>query len=718
MIKENNEISSENILPVNNQPYILWFYRLALIIIVLFSIFLRYEDFSVWEKQKENFQYEGEYQMANFDSYYYLNIAKELKEGNYDGLQENRRVPNGMKSPFIPPLLSVFAATISGITAIPFSTVAIFLPIFLASLLAPLIFLICIRLNFNRISALTAAFFSITSLMYVIRTRVGVFDTDCLNVVLILLNSYLFFRFAELNNNNNNNKRYKYLALGVLSTLFSYAWWNTANSIVILSALAPLFIAIIFFFKTKKPLLKYGLLTVIVLVSFYFIGNQVQSFFSLLFSNTQNTFPKNISVTELSSVTLDYFIQKTTNNKFISILMLIGFISLLWKLKLKSLFFIIPIILAIIPFFAGNRFVIFSAPILALGIGYFVQLLFDFKKIIKPKFAYISALAIIIIGFFSSYTKITNKYEKAAAYENKALLKAIDENTPKGSNIWAEWDLGYQIQYYLNRGTYADGEFSDGEIYFYNAFPYAVDNLTVSANYMRFYNKHGVKGMKTLYKSLSGVERTFKFLKIVLSLTPSEAEEWLIEKEGSLSNATDLVSPKQWVSFLFPKQSDDIYFFIHYKMTQTASWFKQGNSDLKTGKTIGLPLFLSLTNLKEQNNQIKNNQISVNPNTGIANFQNQKRYFKSLSTFNGIETTTKTFKKSMPKDGFVFQWNKKIGFGAAMSTEIANTTLVKLYLLQEKSSHFQPVSLNTPQYQIWKITGNAYEVKTNETKKL
>jgi asparagine N-glycosylation enzyme membrane subunit Stt3 len=222
--------------------------RIALTVIVLFSIFLRYEDFSAREIQKENFQYVGEYQMANFDSYYYLNIAKAIQKGTYDGLQENRSVPIGMKSPFVPPLLSVFAATINRETGIPLSTVAIFLTIFLASLLAPLIFLICMRLSFNKISSLTAALFSIISLTYVIRTRIGVFDTDCLYVLLILLNSYLFFRFAK----SKNNKRYKYFALGLLSTIFSYTWWNTANSIVVLSAIAPLFVAMLFFIKTKK----------------------------------------------------------------------------------------------------------------------------------------------------------------------------------------------------------------------------------------------------------------------------------------------------------------------------------------------------------------------------------------------------------------------------------------------------------------------------------
>ena len=707
MIKKKPKTSSEKIVSNNSNRYTLWFSRLVLMLIVLFAIFLRYEDFSVWEKNKKSFQYQGEYQMANFDSYYYLQIAKELQEGSYDNLQENRRVPNRMQAPTIPPLIAIFAASISNLTSIPISTIAIFLPIFLASLLAPLVFLLGLKLQFNRQAALTAALFSIISLTYVIRTRIGVFDTDCLNVVFVLLNSYLFFRFAEI----KNNKRHVYFGLGILNSFLFFIWWNTAISVVILSAVVPLSVALIFFYKTKRVLIKYSVLALILLVGGYFVGNEIVTVFNLLFDTVNTIFPRNMSISELDSVSISGFIKRTTGNSFIFLCMLIGLVALSWKLKLKALFFAIPFLLAIAAPFAGNRFILFSAPVLALGMGYCIQMLFTFKKRIKPNLAIGITLLIAIIGIVSNYKTITNKYEKPAAFENVALLTALEKYTPKGSNIWTDWDLGYQIQYYLDKGTYADGGFSDGDISYYASFPLAVDNLAVSANFMRFYNKYGIKGMNTLYDSFLGVENTFSFLRKVMSLSPSKAEEWLIiQQQNALLPKTDqIISPQQWVSFLFPKQSSDIYLFIHYKMTQTASWFKQGNSDLKTGQTKGLPLFLSLNSLREQGSQIKNNQISLNTNTGIAKYSNQQKYFQSFSTFNGSETTTKTFGKRANSENFVFQWNKKVGFGAAMSKEMANTTLVKLYLLQQKSPYFKPVFINTPQYQIWKITGNAYD---------
>ena len=715
--KKLSKTSSEKLLSNNDQYYTIWIPRLILVLIVVFAIFLRYEDFSVWEKNKIYFQYRGEYQMANFDSYYYLQIAKELQEGSYDNLQENRRVPNGMQVPTIPPLLSVFAASISKITNVPIPTIAIFLPIFLASLLAPLVFLVVRKLQFNKQAALTAALFSIISLTYVIRTRIGVFDTDCLNVIFVLLNSYLFFLFAEI----RDNKRYIYFGLGLLNTFLFFMWWNTATSVVILSAVVPISVALIIFYKTKKVIIKYSVLALILLLGGYFIKDQIQSYSNLLFNTVYTVFPNNMSVSELNTVSISDFIKKTTGNSVIFLFMLIGIIALFWELKLKALFFTIPFLLAIAALFVGNRFLLFSAPILALGIGYCIQILFTFNKWIKPTLATAITIIVAIIGINSNFKTITNKYEKPAAFENVTLLNALEKHTPKGANIWTGWDLGYQIHYYLDRGTYADGEFSDGEIYYYASFPLATDNLTVSANFMRFYNKYGIEGMTTLYDIFPSVEKTFNFLKYVLAYSPSKAEEWLETQQqlDLLPKTNKLTNPQQWVSFLFPKQSDDFYVFIHYKMTQTASWFKQGNSDLKTGQTKGLPLFLSFNSLKQQDNQIKNHQMSLNQNTGVMDYFNQKRYFQSLATFTGDTIERKSFalptvQQMGSKDNrFVFQWDKTVGFGAAMSKEMANTALAKLYLLQEKSPHFTPVLINTPKFQIWKITGNAYKSDNN-----
>ncbi len=679
----------------------LWATRFILLLIIAFGFFLRYEDFSTWNKHKASFQFMNEYQMANYDSYYYLKAAKDLTQGQYGHQSELRRVPNGVTNPVLPPLSSLLVSTLHKLTGIPIATLAIFMPVVFASLLAFLIFVLARQFEYNRITALVAALFSILSISYIVRTRVGVFDTDSLNVIFPLLIAYLFFMFAIV----QGKSRFKYLAYGLLNALLFYMWWHTAGSIVVVAGLFPFLVAFIFFFKTDNTLLKYAVLGLVSVLSLYLVGDQLLSYFNLLVHKTQSGFPNNMSVSELNTVNLNYFIKNTAGNMLLFTLMMLGLLALGWKLKLKALFFAVPVALSFLAFIMGNRFMIFAAPVLALGLGYILQLLHERK--LHPIISYVVTGFIVIIGLTSNYNTITKGYKKTAALDNVQLLTILDKNTPKQANIWTDWDLGYQIQYYLDRGTYADGEYSDGEFYYYVAFPMAVDDPMISANFIRFYNKHGKSGMDKLYKIYSDIPTTFAFLKKIFSVSPSSAEK-ILEMDA---NTAKFGSTKEFVSFLFPKESEDVYFFIYYKMTQTAAWFKQGNANLVTGKTEGLPLFLALNNLKRQGKMIKSNEFLLNTENGVGNYMGKsKQAFQSILTYDGTQSTEKKYGLSHASDTrFVFQWNEKTGFGAAMSKEMANTTFVKLFMQEIDTKDFEAVVLNNPHYQLWKITGNAYD---------
>ncbi len=430
-----------------------------LLIIFLFAIFLRLEDFSDWSKSKVMFSYQNEYQMANFDSYYYLQFSKDIKRGIYDEIDEKRRYPNGASQPFIPPLLSTLAIYISQAIALPLATVAIFIPTILSSLLAFVVFFLSRRFNLNRAASLTASLFSIISIQYIVRTRVGVFDTDSLNVVFILLNSYLFLRFAL-----DKHRQYLFLTLGFINTFLYFIWWDNAISVTLLSAFVPLSIAILFFDKVKNTTTKYLILGLLSLFVLYFLSEQIFSYIQLLSGQRNDIFSLKSDVQELEVVGMADFIKRTTNNVFIFLLMITGLIYFIWQQRIKSLLIIMPIFLGFIPFVAGNRFIIFAAPVLAIGIGYFVQLLFNGYNT-KYKIAHIATIGIVALGIYSSYPAITYKLAKPAVWENRQLLDQLKKHTPADANIWTNWDLGHQIHYYLDRSTFADGQFSDGEMF-------------------------------------------------------------------------------------------------------------------------------------------------------------------------------------------------------------------------------------------------------------
>ncbi|SMN11359.1 Oligosaccharyltransferase PglB [uncultured Candidatus Thioglobus sp.] len=402
---------------------------------------------------------------------------------------------------------------------------------------------------------------------------------------------------------------------------------------------------------------------------------------------------------------------------------IIGLIYFIKQQKITALFIIIPIILGLLPFVAGSRFLIFSAPILAIGIGYFVQLLFSYEaqyKTIKHQSSrYISVAAVVFLGLYSSYSPNTFSMAKPAILqlEYLPLLRQLNAHTPADSYIWTSWDMGYPIHYYLDKNTFADGQFSDGEKLYYLHFPLAADNLALSANFMRFYSEQGVAGMKTLYQATGGEVEAFRLLKEVLSKKPKQAKKIIARKLPNLSaTSADLTTVEQWLSFLYPKQNKAIYLLLHQRMLKTVTWFKQGNTDLATGKEVGLPFFLGFENLLEDSTGIQNDKIIIDRQKRTITDKSTK-VSQSLSHLltrdnNGSKITR--FARLKRQQYFAFEWDKTSGYGAVMSNELSKTSLNKLFMRKKKSDYFQAISLKSPAYQIWKVQGDVIPLFKNK----
>jgi hypothetical protein len=283
--------------------------------------------------------------------------------------------------------------------------------------------------------------------------------------------------------------------------------------------------------------------------------------------------------------------------------------------------------------------------------------------------------------------------------------------------------LGYQIQYYLDRGTYADGEFEDGELRYYLYYPLAVQNLSLSANFMKFYNTHGMEGLQELYVHFPNIPDAFNFLEQILALKPAEAKKILEQKkqEGILPKLDTLSTIDEWLTYLYPQNEDGIYLFLYYKMTQTAAWFTQGHTDLKPGKTTRLPLFLALNGLTEKGGLVQSNQIKIDTTSGSALYMDgAKHSFQYLLSYSNGEAHKLNYSlagKLLPKNKrnstndkrFAFQWNKQNRFGAVLSKEMGETTLAQLYLQNKGNEYFEAVDIKAPMYQLWKVNGDVYK---------
>lgn len=118
-------------------------------VIMGMGFLFRLSTLSNWLEHKERYFFADQQipLMLTVDSYYYLEIARQLQEGAYSDVDKRRRVPVGYKQPATPPLLSVLLAGISRLTGVGLEWVALLLPVCLGVLLAIPVYLLSYALT-------------------------------------------------------------------------------------------------------------------------------------------------------------------------------------------------------------------------------------------------------------------------------------------------------------------------------------------------------------------------------------------------------------------------------------------------------------------------------------------------------------------------------------------------------------------------------------------
>lgn len=709
-------------LPLYNQ---ILRYKTAILIILLMVIYcfgfhLRYEDFPEWDAQGDGYRYQGQYQMTNFDSYYYLIAAKAILKGEYKRFDEKRNIPYGSVNSYIPPLSSFIAAKLSSLTGQPLHTVAIFFPVVLAPLLGLVIFLISRSFGMNEGSSLFAAFLTVVSYSYVTRSRVGVFDTDCLNVTMMYFNAWLG---ANAIRRTGEIRPVLIISLFISTVLYAL-WWNTASVIAIFSSILPFGLSILIHMNggsRKRALIAFSVLCLAILAIYH---QSTFAIFNILSGTKESVFPLLDSISELESTSLSRFSKDTAGNPILLLLMCVGLVILVSRHYQQALFYSIPILLAFSPLFLGNRFMIFSAPALALGGAYLIYFIWSRAFTIgQMDNQSIAVILCLLIGGFTlliHYPRLTDKLNIPSVHENRLILDRIDELTEPSANVWTSWSVGYQIRYYLERGTYADGGLSNGaELLYYLSLPFATKNLQLSANFIQFYTHSDIQRLYPLFKD---TPTAIRFLKEMLSRPPKATGKKISQllNADQLNTTAGLTTQDEWLKYLYPEQTQPIYLLLHQKMLQTVSWFKQGNIDFNTKKTIGLPLYLPFSNMKKNEDFIVNDEMVIHTGKGLAkDRQGSMHSFSAIKECRKGRCSTQYYSKDGKKisrrqvdpgdDRFQFHWNADQQAGVVLSKEMAKTAFIKLFEKTSSTQQFELVQMQLPLFQLWRVKADRYE---------
>jgi len=692
---------------------------LALALILTIGIYVRLENLPQWKKSNEIFFFNDEPLLTNLDGYYYLRLARDLATNTYEPLDELRTYPETPPRPNPPPLLSVLTAGLHKLTDFSLQWVAVLLPAFLGTLLAIPIYILCRQMQGSHFMGITASLASVLSVQYVYRTSCGYYDTDCLNLVFPVAAVCCFVQFAA----KQGRQKYLYAAAGLLIYALFLWWWDTAPEAVTFLCLAPMIVALALSYRPpRKEALAFFLLLTLSLIAIFLAcrlnlseaGQRLSDAISTGLNMQVGLFPAAGSgIRELKVFGLNKYIDWTTGSVVTFVLSLLGFLWFLYKQRIRSLYLLPILFFASFIFFAVGRWVIFLAPVIAIGLGFAADTAWILLRRYNLKLPIVVVPVVVLLLLWPTFKNATFGVIHPLYKDRLPVISQVIQKTSDDSVIWTTWPLGYPLMFHSQRRVISDGKFMEGERLFYNYLPLVATDLRFSANFMRFYARHGMAGIREVYRAVGNEPPAgMELIKEVLSAGPEKARELLQAKleSSELRSTTDLKSIAQWQQFFFPPESRPIYLALHTRMTKWLGWFESGSWDLRKLQGVN-PVLISYYDARVENGKIrtrgglqldreKGGTISI---SSVGGREYQRPLFR-MGIYDGREKETVIYKKGK---GLVFELFTPTRFAAFMDWDMAESVFNQLFIRHMGAPYFRPIATRTPSYSIWQVLADA-----------
>lgn len=676
---------------------------LILLLIALAGLYVRVECIVDWQRSPQICFYEGKPLLGALDGYYYLRLARDLLEGTYT--KNDPLSVRGRPSP--PPLLSSSTASIVRWTGFSLEWVACLLPVFLG--LTVIFPLYCLgRFYGGRICGWVAALFGVLSPYYVYRSSFGWFDTDCLNLTFSLLLSYFALRFAV----EHSPWRYLYLALVLATTLLFLLWWNTVPDVVILIAAASLFFALLFYYRPRRLwewLMIAGVVLALAAFGYWqYAWLQAQYYraedlllslvrFARKMPYSSDLPPSALSTSEQRVPDFFRWAEATSTSYFTLLAGLAGFVFLSQKNWRHWGFLAVPTGLALFGIFIAERFLLFVAPVIGLGLGFLVAWLWWHPSVIsglRPRILWRSLVLLLAVGLLApvGYFLYRNvmAWPRVEAYRVAGMVE-VGKKTPPNALIWAWWDNGYPLQYWARRRAIWDGSHHGG-ISVYNAIPFAADNPRFAANFIRLAGDGGL-GFSCLPNLLKkSFPTTLQFMRFALTNDVPTVRK-IFQANGY---------KPEWVSsYLFPANMTPLYLYLDALNLKTAFWWYWYGT--WNGKTGVHPTYSPFFNIAFKGNALVNgSSLRIDLETGLLDNQMQT-----------IGLDHVYLRGDRGAGGYDYSWPSTLCFEAAVlnafgvlaSVDIANSLFNRLFVRTDSSvaPYFLPIILHAPEYQLWQV---------------
>lgn len=716
------------------------------VFILLTGLLLRLDALHVWKNSPDLFFTQDQPLLSNLDGYYYLQIAKELKNGTYSTIDKKRGFPDGVGRQPIPSLLPTTIYSFNKLTNISLNWIGVFLPVVLGLSIAIPLYLFGYHLG-----GFFIAFGSIAIgthiRYYAIRTAMGRLDTDCLNVSLALICAFLFMRFGI----SKDVKRYYYLAGGIFCYLVFLWWWDMSAAAATFLGLGPLIIGLIFHFRPKGQERYTSLfsLGIVALLALLLIG--YQTVFEVILSAGQQLlyvfkqdsglfFNISPSISEQQRLSLSQITPLTISNLPVLLCSVIGAVWLFIKHKKVCIYLLPIIIIGSFSTFSAKRFTIFLTPVVALGFAFFF---YQFYHFFKQRRLVLVCYGLLIIHLTIHGLMLGTA--RPAIFHSKTIegMRKLKQITPKNSAIWSWWDEGHPLIYWSDRSTITCGYIHGGARTYFNAIPLATDNERLAANLMRFYATRGISGIDRFIQSTSSTyQKGVDTLLTLLAGGPENVEETGLRL--NLVNQSYFKTTQQLQEFLFPEKSPPVFLFLDSRMIRIQRWiywFGTWNTTARSGDRT-LPTFafydikfdqdlqpinnafeidyengkITVKNIFEKPIKLTETAITKNDQTKLLNYSNVQSQ-KHLLQMNSqkLARTLSNLKLYSGTGEYVLEVMPQIEHAIIHDQKKADVVINRLFRRKNdfNPQYFQPIDLSQPHYQIWAVTGDRISQKNN-----
>jgi len=607
-----------------------WIMLFALIIFI-FSASIRYAWIPIYN-DNASYQWNDEILLTTNDAYHYATSAKLAVDGQiHNNSQLTHNSLFGENGAIV---ASAWLA--SKLTSFSIETITLYLPIILPSLTGILVLLIGHLLGFSAMG-LVAGLVTVSSNIFLVRTRAGYFDTDLLTLIVPLALIYLLLRVIKTNNFKNalvaslllTTQTFFYNNAPLLSEVIIITFivftallrrdnLSHLGSILILlpamvsfdlptSIRIALIIGAYFLVSQhqteKDKLQKWTLLGIIAILPLSNLAergwNKVSYFFdtadttsnigniSFIYTSIAST------VDEIKKINWDRMIELSTNSELVFYLSIIGLVLLL-LFRFQSILIWGLLALGATSLFAGERFAIFAIAPLSLGFAFVLQLIVSNLNSINingttirrttVQYTVLTILALPTLYQNSSFA--FNYNAPPILFNDEAIvLDAVGKITKPHDKIIAWWDYGYEIHYFSGRQTIASGSASPQQLFTLSMILSNPDSKLV-ANLAHLLSENGTDNIeKEMKDNLKSGKPIFTGL-----------------------NSADAELPNTHAKYIYmPARMIDIFPTI----------YSMSNKNLLTGEKFQYTLYLGKNAKKIGPKWTIDNSIEVDINSGI-----------------------------------------------------------------------------------------------------